>query len=118
MGVFSNASKTTMLNSLSPSHASLHSAAPGDTGANEISGGSPAYARKAVTIGTSTSGGPRALSADVTFDVPAVTVAYVGFWTALTGGTFVGYHDVTDETFAAQGQYKLLATGTSLSITD
>ena len=29
------------------SHLSLHTAYPGDAGANEVAGGSPAYARKA-----------------------------------------------------------------------
>lgn len=116
-GTYSDAAKNAMLGALSPAYASLHNGNPGTTGANEISGGSPAYARKATTFNAA-SAGSRALNADVTFDVPAITVQYVCFWTAVTAGTFYGCHDVTDETYAAQGQYKLLATGTSLSITD
>lgn len=91
-------------------HASLHSANP-PTAANEISGGSPAYARKAVTweavAGTETPGNVD-MTAQPVFDVAGgTTVAAVGYWTALTGGTFMGGHAVTSETFAGQGTYTL-----------
>jgi hypothetical protein len=81
------AAKNTMLNALTVDTASLHTAFPGLTGANEVTGGSPAYARKAVTF-ASAAGGSRALSAAVTFDVPATTVRWFGFWVS---GTYVGY---------------------------
>ena len=81
------AAKNTMLNALTVDTTSLHTAFPGVTGANEVAGGTPAYARKAVTFGAA-AGGSRALSAAVTFDVPATTVRWFGFWVA---GTFVGY---------------------------
>lgn len=81
------AAKNTMLNALTVDTASLHTAFPGLTGANEVSGGTPAYARKAVTFGAA-AGGSRSLSAAVTFDVPATTVRWFGFWVA---GTYVGY---------------------------
>jgi len=84
---FTVAAKNTMLNALSPDAASLHSGFPGLTGANEISGGAPAYARKAVSFAAA-AGGSRSLSAAVTFDVPATTVRWFGFWVS---GTFVGY---------------------------
>lgn len=79
--------KNTMLNALTVDTASLHTTFPGLTGAGEVTGGTPAYARKAVTFG-SASGGSRALSSAVTFDVPATTVRWFGFWVA---GTYVGY---------------------------
>lgn len=81
------AAKNTMLNALTIDAASLHTAFPGLTGANELTGGAPAYARKAVTFATA-AGGTRALSSAVTFDVPATTVRWFGFWSS---GTFVGY---------------------------
>lgn len=89
-------------------HASLHSAFPA-TAANEITGGSPAYARKAVTFeaaaGTELAGSLDVSNAPV-FDVPGgVTVAAVGYWTALSGGTLMADADVVDEVFAAQGTY-------------
>ena len=86
---------------------SLHSADPGATGANEISGGSPAYARKAGTWNAAAAGSLDNSNVPA-FDVPAgTTVAFVGFWSAVTGGTFYGFIDVTDEVFAGQGVYTL-----------
>ena len=89
-------------------HASLHTAYPASS-ANELTGGSPAYARKAVTweavAGTEAAGSLDMTNAPV-FDVPGgVTVAAVGFWSAVTGGTLMAHGDVTDEVFASQGQY-------------
>lgn len=71
-------------------HASLHTAYS-TTGANELTGGAPAYARKALTWAAAASGS-KALAATLpTFDVPAsTTVRWLGFWTALTAGTFRG----------------------------
>lgn len=91
-----------------------------DDSGNELSGGS--YARQPVTwtsAGAGNSGadsdGEIRLSADLTFDVPAG--ATVGEWrgfSALTGGTDYGGQSLTNETFANDGQYKLLASGTSI----
>lgn len=81
------AAKNTMLNALSIDSCSLHTAFPGLTGASEVTGGTPAYARKTVSFAAA-AGGSRALSAAVTFDVPATTIRWFGFWVA---GTYVGY---------------------------
>lgn len=86
-------------------YASLHDDDPSTTGANEITGGSPAYARKELSWGSASSG--EIAATQVTFDVPATTVKHAGIWSASTSGTFYGSVDVTDETFAAQGEYKL-----------
>lgn len=87
--MFTAAAKNAMLDAEGTTHLSLHSAWSA-TGANEISGGSPAYARKAATF-SAASGGSKALSAPLTFDVPAgATVAWVGRRTDLTAGTFLG----------------------------
>lgn len=94
--------------------ASLHTAQPDASGSNEVSGGSPAYARKAVTWAAA-SGGAKAFSNSPVFDVPAsTTVAFVGLWSAGTAGTFYGYFDVTDEVFAGQGTYTLTSASISL----
>jgi hypothetical protein len=96
-------------------YASVHNADPGTGGTNEISGGTPAYARKSITF-TSASGSSMAPTADTVFDIPAgETVAFIGLWSAVTGGTYYGAWDVTDEAFAGQGQYTLTASGTSIS---
>lgn len=78
--------KNDMLDGLTFTEASLHTAWPGTTGANEVTGGAPAYARKAITVNAA-SGGQRVLNAAVTFDVPATTVRWIGFWDS---GTFLG----------------------------
>lgn len=70
--------------------ASLHSAYPGDTGASEISGGVPAYTREAITWNPA-AGGNLDNNANPSFDVPAgTTIAWLGFWTLLVAGTFLG----------------------------
>ena len=96
-------------------YASLHTASPGDTGANEVTGGSPAYARKAIAIAVA-SGGEVGASTQPVFDVPgSTTVTHVGFWSAVSGGTFLGSADVTDETFASQGTYTLTSATLDLN---
>lgn len=87
-------------------------------GAAEITGGSPAYARKAVTW-TAASGGVARPNADLTFDIPsgADVDGWRGF-TAATNGTNYGGATLTTETFAGQGQYKLLAASTGILASD
>ena len=100
-------SKNLMLTALSTilDGLSLHDDAPGSVGANELSGGSPAYAQKTCSF-DAVSGGSSALSAAVTFDVPpATTVKYVGLW---SGATFRGHYRVPDEAFASQGTYEVV----------
>lgn len=77
------ATKNNMLNGQTIDTMALNTAFPGSTGANEVSGGTPAYARKSVTIGAA-SGGSRALSSSVNFDVPATTVRWLSFYNAST----------------------------------
>lgn len=70
-------------------HGSLHTAYS-STGTNEVTGGSPAYARKAATWAAA-SGRSKATSASMVFDVPAgTTVRWVGLWDAVTAGNFLG----------------------------
>jgi hypothetical protein len=88
--------------------AALHTGDPGgaNSASNELTGGSPAYARKAIAWNAA-SGGAIDDSTGPVFDVPAgTTVSWVSFWN--TAGT-VRYakKDVTDEVFAGQGTYTL-----------
>ncbi len=56
----------------------------------EVAGGSPAYARKAITwqAAGAVTQGTKDITAAVTFDVPAgTTVRGIGLWSALTVGT-------------------------------
>ena len=81
---------------------------------NEVAGGSPAYARKAIAWDAA-SGGAMNSPTDPVFDIPAATtVSWLSFWN--TAGT-VRYakKDVTDEVFGAQGTYTLTDTDFDLN---
>lgn len=82
---------------------SLHSANPGSLGAsNEISGGSPAYARQTGSW-NAPSGGSMTLSGTLVFDVGSgKTVAFVGLWNS-AGTEFYGYWNLTSTVFSQQG---------------
>lgn len=86
--------------------ASLHTDYPGTTGANEVAGGSPAYAQQAITWNAA-SGGSKDNDANPVFDVPASTTVYwLGLWDGATyrgcmplgGGALKGFQgeDSTD----------------------
>jgi hypothetical protein len=83
---FPTATKNAWLDGLDIDEASLHTDFPGTTGANEVTGGTPAYAPKTVSLSAAVAGS-RLLSAPVTFDVPICTIKWIGFRRA---GAFVG----------------------------
>ena len=93
-------------------YAALYTDAAGTT---EVTGGSPAYARKAITWAAASSGSKALNGTMPVFDVPACTVMAVGLCTALTAGTQHVVDDVTSEVFAAQGTYTV--TAGTISIT-
>jgi len=106
---YSIAGKNLMLDALGAAagFVSLHSADPGDGGANELAGGSPPYARKATTWNPASAGSKDNSNVPV-FDVPAAgVVLYVGHWSLVGGGVFYGAALVTQETYGAQGTYTL-----------
>lgn len=77
----------------------------------EINGGSPAYARKVVTWGTS-SAGDSSITGAVTFDIPAAaTVTHYAFYTAVTAGTRggSGQFAASEGPYGAQGTYQVTA---------
>jgi hypothetical protein len=116
---YAAAAKNYMLDQLGTQalYASLHTATPGSSGASEVTGGAPAYARKSLTWNNASTGS-KTLSNTPTFDVPAsTTVAYVGLWSAATAGTYFGYIDVTDEVYAAQGTYQITSGTVDLNAT-
>lgn len=80
---FPSQTKNNWLNGQPFDTASLHTDFPGATGANEVTGGTPAYARKVIVVDSS-AGGTRLLNAAETFNVPACTVKWVGMWDAAT----------------------------------
>jgi hypothetical protein len=72
--------KKRVLNALNPNVMRLHTGYPGLTGANEVSGGAPAYVAQAVGYNLSTAGEARNLVGSVNFNVPACTVRWVTLW--------------------------------------
>lgn len=81
--------------------ASLHTADPGATGASEVTGGSPAYARVAVTWTAGGTDGVATATLASAFDVPAATtVTHLGLWTS--GGVYLDKAPLS-ATFASQG---------------
>ena len=96
-----------------------HTGDPGgaNSASNEVTGGSPAYARKAVAWNAA-SGGVATQNGDVVIDIPAsTTVSWLSLWN--TAGT-VRYlkKDVTDEVFGAQGTYTVKGTTSTLDLND
>lgn len=94
---FSDTAVQRMLNALDESggagvgatHGSLHTAYS-SSGANEVTGGSPAYTREAATWGAASTRS-KATTASMVFDVPAsTTVRWIGLWDAVTTGNFLG----------------------------
>ncbi len=104
---YTAAAKNLMLDALGAAvdAVSLHTADPSTTGANEVSGGSPAYARETITFNAASGGSMDDSATPLVFDVPAsTTIAYVGYW---DGATFMGSDPVTNEAFTGQGTYTL-----------
>ena len=84
-------------------------------GATEITGGSPAYARKAVTW--TGAAGVRSPNANLVFDIPSgATVTNWRGFTASTGGTDYEGATLTSTAFALQGTYTLLAASTNITV--
>lgn len=93
---------------------SLHSAYSA-TGTNELTGGSPAYARKAAT-GAAATGRSKTFTNASAFDVPAgATVAWVGRWTLVTGGVFLGMGPAGG---GARRQFGVTAAGVTANTID
>lgn len=96
--------------------AALFTADPGLTGTavGEVTGGSPAYARKALTFGAASGG---IVTATATFDVPAgTTITFAAACTSVSGSNVIGRAAITSQTFATQGTYLLTVTFTETSV--
>lgn len=94
-------------------YGALFTADPGtaDAATGEVTGGSPAYARKALNWGTAASSA--IVSAATPFDVPSgTTITYFGVASATTGATVGDSVAVTSQAFASQGTYTVTATYT------
>jgi len=88
---------------------SLHSAAPGTSGASEIAGGT--YVRTTVSFGAAASG---AIANDAELNItglPAVTITDTGVWTASTAGDFLFASALTPDLVAGAGATFTAAIG-------
>lgn len=85
-------------------------AGPYTSAGTEPTGGSPAFARRALTW----TGAADVLTATPTaFDIPSgTTIQGAGLFTALTGGTYLDGSGVTSQTFSSQGTYAVTYTYT------
>jgi hypothetical protein len=97
--------------------ASLHTADPGTTGTSEVTGGTPAYARKAITWGSPATSSVAMAATLPVFNVPAATtISYLGYWSLATGGTFYGSRALSSpETYGGQGTYSITSATESVS---
>lgn len=106
----------TMRNTLAGAYAdaalygAVYTSTPGATAGTEPSGGTPAYARKALTWSSPSNG---IVTATATFDIPTgVTIVGAGVHTALTGGAYLDGGAVTSQAFSSQGTYEVTFTYT------
>ena len=110
-----SAGETIILNALlSGVYISLHIGNPGNSGANEVSGGS--YARKAATF-TKSGSNPTVAANDAVVQFNQATadwgnVTHFGIWSAASGGSLLGYNPVTTAKIIAIGDVARWDIGT------
>lgn len=107
----------------SGTYMSLHSADPTTTVAtalaNEIAGGSPAYARKQLNLNAAASG-QKTLAANAVFDIQAGDAfSHYALWSVASGGTqaqFKGGNALTaaESAYGSQGTYTVTALTISM----
>lgn len=86
-------------------YGALFTADPGTTGSvtGEVTGGAPAYARKAISWGAPSNG---VVTGTATFDIPAgTTLGFGGVCSGSTGANLLDKVAIVGQTFASQGQY-------------
>jgi len=112
MPIQTNTQKNTLASAYgtAAAYGAVYTTAPGGSAGTEPSGGSPAYARKALSWGAPSAG---VVTVTVTFDIPAgTTIVGAGVHTAVTAGTYLDGASVTSQNFATQGTYALTFTYT------
>jgi hypothetical protein len=91
-------------------YGAVYTTAPGASAGTEPSGGSPAYARKALTWSAASNG---VTSATATFDIPSgATIVGIGLHSAVTAGTYRDGASITSQAFASQGTLTVTFTYT------
>jgi len=113
MAIQTNAQKETLAIAYggAATYGAVYTTSPGTSAGTEPSGGSPAYARKALSWTAGATDG--VVTATATFDIPAgTTIVGAGVHTAVTAGTYLDGASVTSQAFASQGTYAVTFTYT------
>jgi hypothetical protein len=93
-------------------YGTLYTTAPGASAGTEVTGGTPAFARKALTWSSPASG---VITASAVFDIPAgTTVVGSGVHTAVTGGSYVDGKSETPANFPSQDTVTVTFTFTEV----
>lgn len=94
-------------------YVSVHTGDPGDTGASEVTGGS--MARQLCTFTSPGSGNTTDNNANLEWDFTgqgaSKTITYLGYWSAVTAGNFLGNSPLTSSVVMAVGQTMRIPTG-------
>lgn len=93
---------------------SLHTGDPGETGANELTGGS--YGRQSASFAAASGG---SCDTDATLDftgMPSATITHVGMWDASSSGNFLVGGSLTAQKTTNSGDTFRIASG-NLTIT-
>lgn len=85
-----------------------------DGSGTELSGGTPAYSRKAVSWTAAVDGVIRP-TVDLNFDIPAGSTVAKWVAYAADGTTVYNIGDLTSEVYSGQGEYKLLAASSGIT---
>lgn len=112
MAIQTTTQKNTLANAYGTAAAwgAVYTTTPGGSAGTEPSGGSPAYARLALTWAGASGG---VVTVTVTFNIPAsTTIVGAGLHTAVTAGTYLDGATVTSQAFASQGTYAVTYTYT------
>lgn len=89
-------------------YVSVHSASPGETGANEIA----STTRQGDTAFNSAASGATANTSAVTFtSMPSCTVTHIGIWDAATSGNFLWYGALSSSVACGSGDTFEIAAG-------
>ena len=97
----------------------LNTADPTTTGGSEVTGGSPPYARPAITWGTASGGSIANATTALTRNVPAsTTVGFFSMWNTSTISGTTGYASggalSATQTFSTQGTFTVAIGGLTL----
>lgn len=113
--MYTIAARNKMLDALGVTHVSLHSADPTDTGLNELASGN--YARESITYNAASAGNIDSSNVPAVGVTAGDTVAYVGYWDALTGGTFLAYSAVSaPEVYSNDGTFTITDSDLDLNL--